>query len=204
MTDKRIVLDLETKRTFDDVGGRNSIDKLGISVVGLYRYDTDKFECYLEQDFGKLQNLLIDASLIIGFNHIGFDMPVLQPYLSIDVKTLPCFDLMVDFQERAGHRIGLDAIATATLGIGKSGSGLDAIRYYNEGRWDELKAYCLKDVEVTRDVFEHGLKNKKILYKSKFGQNTKELKVDWSKYGKKKAQTLMTETPQEPAQYKLF
>ncbi len=202
--DKRLVLDLETKRTFDDVGGRNALDKLGISVVGVYDYSNDTYRCYLEDEFGELQNRLIDASLIIGFNHISFDMPVLQPYLSIDVKKLPLFDIMVDVQQIIGHRVGLDAIASSTLGEGKSGSGLDAIRYYNEGRWQELKDYCLKDVEVTKRVYEYGIKNKKISFKSKFGGAIKEVKVNWSQYSKNSIQKNEETTPKDEAQYKLF
>jgi DEAD/DEAH box helicase domain-containing protein len=204
MTDRRLVLDLETKKTFDDVGGRNHLDKLGISVVGVYDYATDRYTTFVESEFGRLQNLLIDASLIIGFNHVWFDMPVLQPYLSVDVKKLPCFDIMLDLQEKLGHRVGLDSVASATLGIGKTASGLDAIRFYNEGRWDELKSYCLNDVKVTKEVFDHGIKNKKISYTSKFGQQKKELKVDWSAYGKKQIGQAIAETAPEPAQYKLF
>lgn len=202
--DKRLVLDLETKRTFDDVGGRNALDKLGISVVGIYDYSTDQYRCYREHEFGELQNLLIDASLIVGFNHIGFDMPVLQPYLSVDVNQLPCFDIMASLQEILGHRVGLDSIATATLGMGKIASGLDAIKYYNEGRWDELEEYCLKDVEVTKDVFDYGLKNKNIKFKSKFGNTIKEVKVNWSDYGKRKVNQTTEDQRAEPAQYKLF
>lgn len=203
MKDKRVVLDLETKRTFDDVGGRNNLDKLGISVVGLYQYENDTYTAFLEKDFGTLQNVLIDSSLIVGFNHIGFDMPVLQPYLSVDVNTLPCFDIMVDLQERIGHRIGLDAVATATLGLGKTASGLDAIKYYNEGRWEELKEYCLNDVKVTKDVFDFGLKNKTISYSSKFGKGKKEIQVDWKAFGKTKASKTHEESKSE-AQYMLF
>lgn len=204
MTDKRIILDLETKKTFDDVGGKNQIHKLGISVVGIYDYASQSYECYVEKDFGKLQNRLIDCSLLIGFNHVYFDMPVLQPYLSIQTQQIPMFDIMLDVQKRIGHRVGLDSIATATLGTGKIGSGLDAIRYYNEGRWDELKAYCLKDVEVTKNVYEYGLKNKKIFYSSRFGQGKKELKVDWKEFDKKNAEAAIQQNPPTQAQYKLF
>lgn len=204
MTDKRIVLDLETKKTFDDVGGRNHLEKLGVSVVGVYRYDRDEYIAFEEKDFGLLQNLLIDASLIIGFNHIMFDMPVLQPHLSINVKALPCFDIMLDIQERIGHRVGLDSVASASLGVGKSGSGLDAIKYYNEGRWQELKDYCLNDVKVTKEVFDYGLKNKTIFYTSKFGQGKKELKVNWTAHTKNKAENAREDAVAEPAQYKLF
>lgn len=204
MTDRRLVLDLETMRSFDDVGGRNHLDKLGVSVVGVYDYADNRYTAFVESEFGQLQNLLIDATLIIGFNHVYFDMPVLQPYLSIDVKKLPCFDIMLDIQEKLGHRVGLDSVASATLGTGKSASGLDAIRYYNEGRWDELKAYCLNDVKVTKEVFDYGIKNKMIRYTSKFGQQQKELKVDWTAYNKNRAVKTFAGAAAEPAQYKLF
>lgn len=198
--DKRIVLDLETKKTFDEVGGRDAHAELGVTVVGVYHYETNTYETYEESEMGKLQNLLINCSLIIGFNHISFDMPVLQPYFSIDVKSLPVFDIMVDFQQKMGHRIGLDALAKATLGIGKTGHGLDAIRYYREGKIKELKEYCLNDVKVTKDVFEYGVTNKKIFYISKMGNVKKELAVEWDKYRNPRS---TSETTQQ-AQYKLF
>ncbi len=198
--DRRVVLDIETKRTFDEVGGREHLDQLEVTVVGVYDYATDTYRTYEEKEMGQLQNLLINSSLIVGFNHVGFDMPVLQPYFSIDVKTLPLFDIMVDFQARAGHRIGLDSIAQATLGVGKTGHGLDAIRFYREGKMKELKEYCLNDVKVTRQVFDYGLENKKIFYLSKMGNQKKELAVDWSPYRKPKEST----TSAQPAQYKLF
>ena len=204
MTDKRIVLDLETKKSFDEVGGRNAIDKLGVSVVGVYEYATGSYSTYLEKDFGQLQNILIDASLIVGFNHVYFDLPVIQPYLSVDVKKLPCFDIMLDLQERLGHRVGLDAVAQATLEIGKIASGLDAIRYYREGQWDKLKEYCLSDVEITKIVFEYGIKNSKIFFKSRFGQSVKEVKVKWNQYNKRQAVKTLEQAPVEQAQYKLF
>ncbi len=204
MKDRRLVLDLETKKSFDDVGGRSHLEKLGISVVGVYDYSDDSYVCYLEQDFGRLQNLLIDASLIVGFNHQLFDMPVLQPYLSIDVTQLPLFDIMLDVQKILGHRVSLDSVASATLGIGKTGSGLDAIKYYNEGRWDELKSYCLNDVKVTKEVFDYGIEHKKIAFMSKFGGQKKDILVNWSDFSGRKAAKAIEAKPAPQAQYKLF
>ncbi|MDO8519221.1 MAG: ribonuclease H-like domain-containing protein [Deltaproteobacteria bacterium] len=199
MADRRVVLDLETKKTFDEVGGRDRMDQLGITVVGVYNYATEEYLTFEEKEMGPLQNLLIDASLIIGFNHIGFDFPVLQPYLSVDVTKLPVFDIMADFQKRMGHRIGLDSIAKATLGIGKTGHGLDAIRFYREGKMKELKEYCLNDVKVTKEVFDYGVESKKIFYYSKMGNQKKELPVEWGEYRKPRQQEEV-----QPAQYKLF
>ena len=197
--DKRLVLDLETKKTFDEVGGRNNLEQLGISVVGVYDYSTDTYKAYEEHEFGILQNALIDASLIIGFNHLYFDMPVLQPYLSVDVTKLPLFDIMDDLKNILGHRVGLDSLAQSTLGIGKTGHGLDAIRFWREGKIEELKKYCLNDVKVTKEVFDYGIANGKVSFLSKMGNQKKEVKVDWKKYKKP-----VSDTPAAPAQYKLF
>lgn len=200
--DRRIVIDLETKRTFDEVGGRDHLDQLEVTVVGVFDYGTEEYTVFEEREIGKLQNLLINASLIVGFNHVSFDLPVLQPYLSIDVSQLPVFDIMVDFQTRMGHRIGLDSIAQATLGVGKTGHGLDAIRYYREGKMKELKDYCLNDVKVTKEVFDYGLTNGKIYYLSKMGNQKKEVPIDWKKF--KPSKKLESVQPVAQAQYKLF
>lgn len=200
--DRRVVLDLETKRTFDEVGGREHLDQLEVTVVGVYDYATDDYRIYEESEMGKLQNFLINSSLIIGFNHVGFDMPVLQPYFSVEVKKLPTFDIMLDFQAKVGHRIGLDSIAQATLGIGKTGHGLDAIRFYREGKIKELKEYCINDVKVTKEIFDYGIENRKIYYLSRFGAQKKEVSVtDWKNYRNSRK---LAQNKTEPAQYKLF
>lgn len=199
--DRRVVLDIETKKTFDEVGGRDGIRELGVSVVGVYDYGAGEYRAYEEKDLGKLQNFLIDATLIIGFNHTFFDMPVLQPYFSVDVNKLPLFDIMLHFQEKLGHRIGLDSVAQVTLGVGKTGHGLDAIRFFREGRMQELKDYCLNDVKVTKEIFDYGVANGKVFYLSKIGRQKKELKVEWKKYARPKPPA---EGTLAPAQYMLF
>lgn len=198
--DCRVVLDLETKRTFEEVGGRDHFNKLGVTVVGLFNYANGQYLCFDEVELGSLQNLLIDASLIVGFNHSAFDLPVLQPYLSIDVRTLPVLDIMVECEKKVGHRVGLDSVAKATLGVGKTGHGLDAIRYYREGKIKELREYCLNDVKVTKEIFDYGIQHGKINYLSKIGAQKKEITVDWKHL--KNPPPLKDHTPQ--AQYKLF
>lgn len=173
-----IVLDIETQKTFDEVGGRNFGD-LGVSVVGIYRYDQDKYECYREDRLHLLENLLIDSPLLIGFNHRRFDMPVLQAYFNIKAGELPMLDLMEDIANKIGHRVGLDSVAQATLNVGKSGYGLDAIEYYRKGEWEKLEAYCLQDVKITKEVYEYGLKQGEVFYLSRDGTQKRRVSVDW-------------------------
>lgn len=179
----KIVLDLETQRTFDDVGGRNYEDLL-VSVVGVYRYDTDSYECYLEQDLPRLENLLIDCELIVGFNHRKFDLPVLQRYFKLDGARLPMLDLMESITETLGHRVSLESVAQATLGVGKTGHGLDAIDFFQRGEWDKLKSYCLNDVKITKEVYEYGVQNGYVYYLTRDGTDRKSLKVQWGDHEK--------------------
>lgn len=198
--DRRIVLDLETKYSFDEVGGRGNTHKLGVTVAVVYDYASATFKIYEEHELGQLENLLLDASLVIGFNHRKFDVPVLQPYMSTTLSQLPMFDLLESLQETLGYRIGLDNVAQATLGCGKTGHGLDAIEYYRTGRMEELKAYCQEDVRITRDVYEFGLKHGYIKIGSKDGRQTKKLTVDWAA----KAVIATPLSIASEAQYRLF
>ncbi len=178
MTNKKIVLDLETQKTFDEVGGRNYQDLL-ISVVGIYRYETDTYECYLEDELHHLENLLIDAEVTIGFNHRKFDFPVLQRYCRVDLSQLPMVDLMESIANIIGHRVSLDSVAQATLQIGKTGHGLDAIEYHRKGEWEKLKAYCLNDVKITKEVYDYGVRHGHVYYLTRDGMDRRSVRVDW-------------------------
>ena len=170
---KKIVIDLETQKSFQDVGGRGKNHLLKISVCGVYDYTTDKYSIYEEHELPKLAPLLQTADQIIGYNIKDFDFEVIQPYLNFDIFKVPYLDLLEEIEKVLQHRIKLELVAQGTLGAGKSGSGLEAILYYQNGRMDLLKKYCLDDVKITKQVYDYALKNGKLLYKDFF--KTKEI-----------------------------
>ncbi|OGY91285.1 MAG: hypothetical protein A3B31_00830 [Candidatus Komeilibacteria bacterium RIFCSPLOWO2_01_FULL_53_11] len=164
MNDK-LVLDLETKKTFDDVGGHHNSHKLGVSLVGVYSYARDEYRGFRENEMDELKSWLIDADLIVGFNSKNFDFTVLQPYYKgFDLSKLPHLDIMEDVVYALGHRLKLETLAQATLGRGKSGDGLDAIRYFQEGNWEMLEKYCLDDVRITKEIYDYGVSHGNIWY----------------------------------------
>lgn len=177
MTLKKIVLDLETQNAFSDVGGRNKNHLLKVSTCGIYEYTTEKYTTFAENELHKLAEILQSADQIIGFNIKDFDFEVLRPYFNFDIGALPYLDIIEDVQKFLGHRIGLNTIAQGTLGAGKSGNGKEAILYWRNGRHDLLKKYCLDDVRITKEIYEYGLQNQKILYKDFF--EIKEIPVLW-------------------------
>ncbi len=175
---RTIVFDIETKREFAEVGGAQNRHLLGVSVIGCFDSADGEFRTFLEGEVLAFGKVLRAATLVVGFNSTHFDLPVLQPYLPFDTSKLPSLDLMVDLERVLGHRVSLDACAQATLGTGKTGDGVQAIRWFREGKIDEVKQYCLDDVRITRDLYEYGKANGQVFFVGKDGSK-RAVPVTW-------------------------
>lgn len=175
---KVVVFDLETQRSFDEVGGRSQMHRLGVSVGVAYRYDSDEFIVYTEDRISELIDLLRGADLVVGYNIKGFDYEVLRGYTEEDLQRLPTFDLMYDLEDRLGFRPKLESVAVATLGGGKSADGLQALAWWREGEVDKIAEYCKEDVKVTRDLYDFGKRNRCVLV-SRFGGKPRQVAVEW-------------------------
>lgn len=177
---KPLVIDFETQKSFREAPDPRD---LKISVAGVYDYETDELRSYEEHELSEMISLFEKASIIIGFNLDHFDMPVLQPYYPGDITQFKTFDILTDVKNILGRRIGLDSLVQATLGEGKSGHGLQAIKFFREGKMDELKKYCLDDVRLTRELFDYGVEHGKIFYPDQFGNGEKRvIHVKWESY----------------------
>ncbi|MFC1632688.1 ribonuclease H-like domain-containing protein [Patescibacteria group bacterium] len=155
-----LVIDVETQKSFQEVGGQRFPEKLMISVAGVYSYSRDEYRVFEESEMPLLEKWIKEADLIVGFNIIHFDLPVMAPYFEIDTTKLPTLDIMAEIVDKLGHRVTLASVAQATLHEGKTGDGLEAIKQFKEGRIDELKKYCENDVRITKGLFDYGLKEK--------------------------------------------
>lgn len=167
-----VVFDVETKKAFDEVGGFYP-EKLGVSVSGVWYGEegTDgTLRGFREEEFPEMFKIFESADRIVGFNSIDFDMAALKPYYLGDLLKLPNLDILQEVEKKVGHRVKLDAIAKETLGVQKGGNGLDAITYFHEGNWDKLIKYCLEDVEITRDLYLHVVKNRELKFKNKWNE----------------------------------
>lgn len=167
MKDK-LVLDIETKNTFADVGGQQNINKLEASLVCVYSYNKDKYFSFWEKDFRELGHLLQNAAMIIGFSINRFDLPVLAKYFNFNVLALPRLDLLEELELSYGSRVSLDILVQTNLNLAKTHHGLDAVRFYAEGNFKELEDYCLQDVKVTKELYDFIKKNKHLMVPKKF------------------------------------
>jgi len=178
MPNRKIVLDIETQNTYQEIG-KHDPTKLKISVVGVYFYENDKYECFFEKDLPKLWKKLEYADLIIGYNSRGFDLPVMNNYYAGDLLQLPNFDIMEGIVKNTGFRVKLDDIAKETLGQQKTGTGLAAIEYFKSGQLEKLCDYCLQDVKLTKELYEFICREGFVKFKDWSG-NVKDVKIDIS------------------------
>lgn len=178
-----LVIDLETKKSFAEVGGERNIRDLGISVAGVYSYEKDKFFAFEEHELGEVERMLKNTEHVIGFNINHFDIPVLLPYLKeVSFDTIAVTDMFADAVEFLGHRVGLNALAQATLNAAKSGNGLEALEWFKQGRIDDVKKYCIQDVKITRDLYEYGKKHGHVLFQSFVDQKQHSIPVRWGSH----------------------
>ena len=165
-----IYFDLETQKSADEVGGWGNISKMGMSIGVTYSTAGGEYKIYGEKRVDELIKDLQRADLIVGFNNLRFDYEVLHGYTSLDLSQLPTLDMLVELQNTLNHRLSLDSIATATFGVEKTAEGLQAIRWFKDGKLAEIAEYCCYDVKITKLVHEYGRQHRQLHYSNRFGK----------------------------------
>ena len=161
---RKITFDIETKNLFQDVGSSDPT-ALDISVVCIHDSETNEYTSYLQEDFKKLWPILEQADMLITFNGDHFDIPLLNKYYPGDLTKIKSLDLLVEVRNSLGRRIKLDTLAEATLGRNKSGHGLEAIVWWQNGEIDKIIKYCIEDVRITKDLYDYALAHGILKYK---------------------------------------
>ena len=174
----KIVLDIETKNTFADVGGKENLKHLDVSVTCVYSYDTDSFVCFDEHEMQGLSEFLKKARLIIGFSINRFDIPILEKYMPFSLTAIPRVDLLEEVELATGGRISFNLPFKHNLGVEKTHHGLEAIMLYKEGNMQELKSYCEMDVKITRDLYDLVKRQKFLLIPDRFTGELQKVKIE--------------------------
>ncbi len=174
-----VYFDLETQRTANDVGGWDKKSDMRMSLGVTYSTNLNEYRIYTEKRVNDLVQQLLRADLVVGFNIVNFDYEVLMGYTVLDLPgQLRSLDLMMEVEKTLGNKLRLDNIAQATLGLGKTGDGVDAIKWWREKRLMDVAEYCCFDVKVTKLVHEHGLEHRELFYTDKFSRKQR-VEIAW-------------------------
>lgn len=186
---RKITLDIETTGA---ATGRIDAGDMDVALVGIHDSETDSFDSFTEEELPRLWSILERADILIGYNSDHFDIPILNRYYAGDLGKIRSLDLLSEIRNSLGRRLKLDSVAEATLGVKKSGSGLDAVRWWQEGNIEKVRSYCLDDVRITKDIYEFALANGFVMYMD-FKQK-KKIPLDVSQWEAGTQKTSMTHT----------
>ena len=185
---REITFDIETANVLPTMA-RQDVTRLDLAVVAIHDSENGAFSSYTQEELPKLWPIIEKADTLIGFNSDSFDIPLLNKYYPGDLTQIRSIDLLVEVQKALGRRVRLQSLAEATLKAGKSGDGLQSVRWWQEGLYDKVREYCIMDVKITRELYDYALKNGALKYKD-LNQN-KDLKLDTSSW----------QVPQSPAAF---
>ena len=171
-----MVFDVETRRSAAEVGGWNRACDMGVSVAVVW--DGSGYRTFRQEQLGEMLDLLRSAGLVVGFNSFRFDYAVLQPFAGFDLHELPGLDMLDDIRRRLNYGVSLDNLGRSTLDAPKSADGLLALKWWKEGRIDEIAEYCRMDVEITRRLYEFGRDNGYLIFTNKAGSRVR-VPVSW-------------------------
>jgi DEAD/DEAH box helicase domain-containing protein len=172
------VLDLETQRSAKEVGGWHRAELMGISCVVFYDSKEDNYFEFTESQIPTVVDHLKKFDLIVGFNIKRFDYKVLAGYSDYDFKGLPTLDILEQVHKHLGFRLSLDHLARITLDRKKTADGLQALKWWKQGRLRDIIDYCRQDVAITKELFLFGQKHGYLLFMDSKGRKAR-IPVNW-------------------------
>src|SRR5574337_460443 len=168
---KHVVVDVEIIKTIEETpGGWNATDQLGVAVACVWRYWDQRMRVYGPEDVEELQQSLMEADRITGFNILNFDFPVIWGIAKKDWQSHPTRNSLLlrtdDILRRIWQALGLDpesfsglhkgwnldAVAGSTLQARKIGHGAEAPKWFQAGLVQKVTNYCADDVALERDL----------------------------------------------------
>jgi len=196
-------LDIETSNYSWEIGGWDNKALFNPSVVATW--DGDNAHIFTKEDVlldgvethdlhprtlgDHITKHVEKGGRILGHNILAFDFPVLKESLDCwaigDVmqKSDNIIDTKLLFQKASlPHgklETSLQSLVTHTLGKSKTMKSIDAPIGWREGRYDEVCDYCVKDAQLTYDIYHHGKEHGVLKSRSFETGDIMEVEVEW-------------------------
>lgn len=157
---KILCWDLEIHDAISDkLGGWDAARRgdCGISALVISDSDTHRYHIYDKHMLDEAVDHLNSADLLVGYNTIGFDSEVVFGVTGRYI-TVPQYDILAEVWKSTGKRFKgfkLDDVAGATLNLHKNSDGEFATVLVRKKHWGKLFDYCLNDVHLVRELFNH-------------------------------------------------
>ncbi len=194
--------DIETKNLSYEIGGWGNTHLFKVACVTTW--DGNKGVIYVDEplenlkkgtdvEIKTLRELKFDlddhfqkGGILIGHNINAFDLPVLRDSMDIYIvrkyledKSNRCIDTSAYLLKEHGKRIHLDNLVKCSIGDQKNMSSIDSVVKWKAGEYDEVVDYCLKDSQLTYNLWKYGQENGIVKYFDEKENVFTELQVNW-------------------------
>lgn len=167
-------LNVQTQRQAIDVGGWYP-EKMGLAVAAVH--SAGQTHTYTEETAHELAAVLGCADQISGYNLMGFDLRVLEPYCTIAPSK--CLDLMVDLEAAAGRRLLLNAVYSGTFNEALPGNSLELVKAWKEGEVAKVVEGTMRTASTIQRLHEHGQEHGRVAYLDAAEGGVREVRVGW-------------------------
>ena len=167
-----VVYDLEIKKPIKECSrGWSSHDEMGISVGCAFDYRDMRYRVFMDDNIQELVDRLNeDKTLIVAFNHIGFDNKLIRAS-GLNLKPdhqLNNYDMLLQSRAAAGCASNFipgfkldDHLKALNLPM-KTGNGELAPIWWQDGKLGTLIDYCMNDVTQEKNLFEYIVVNNRL------------------------------------------
>ena len=136
--------------------GWRDFENMGISVIGAYDWNTERYRVFMRDNFDEFQDLVESHDGIVSFNGVQFDDKLcaangIKVTSTCDVLRMAWVANGLDpdvFNPATHGGFGLDAMAKANGLTGKTGHGALAPVQWQQGEYGKVVDYCLEDVRL--------------------------------------------------------
>ena len=143
---------------------------MGVSCIGAISLPTWQPYLFFKDNFQGFFELADTSALLVGFNNIRFDNPVIAASTETEIPQGDCFDILEwmwvydgldpdHFSPRSHGGYSLDVTSKANGLGGKTGNGALSPMDFQRGQYGRLGCYCLRDVWLTATLFEKALED---------------------------------------------
>ena len=133
---------------------------LGVSSVCVINLETGCPYIFMEDNIEECVDLLNSAELLVGFNNLEFDNPLLNNCWRAELAPNKTYDILHEFMLSANTNsfagLSLDEFCAANLpsAYRKIGNGAEAPRLFQEAKFGNLLNYNMRDVFLTKLLFD--------------------------------------------------
>ena len=172
------ILDVQTRKTYEDVGGKKGTSQLGVSYAALLNHGTDDISVYTELDINILLDKIFSSHLVIGLNLKKFAYTVLSGYRNAEFDLINSLDIVDDVRKKIIRKPCIEELFSGTLDISREIDNMKIARQFKQGGVEEVKKITIQNVIDLNSVYVFGKQRGHVFINDATGQRWK-IPVSW-------------------------